>query len=134
MGFVCQEGVPDAVASLSAAGIKVWVLTGDKEETAINIGSQPLLCLLSCDWAEVFTVGLHACRFACRLLHDKMKLLKVNQHSREAIVDQLNLMEKCVDVVVMDTPKLPDLCFLCCPEIPMCWLRLRTANVLINWH
>ncbi|CEO95937.1 Phospholipid-transporting ATPase [Plasmodiophora brassicae] len=33
-----QEGVPECIASLAAAGIKVWVLTGDKVETAINIG------------------------------------------------------------------------------------------------
>jgi phospholipid-translocating P-type ATPase (flippase) len=33
-----QNGVPDAVADLAKAGIKVWVLTGDKQETAINIG------------------------------------------------------------------------------------------------
>ena len=33
-----QAGVPTAIASLQAAGIKVWVLTGDKQETAINIG------------------------------------------------------------------------------------------------
>jgi P-type E1-E2 ATPase len=33
-----QEGVPDTVASLLRAGIKVWVLTGDKRDTAINIG------------------------------------------------------------------------------------------------
>ena len=32
-----QEGVPEAIESLSNAGIKVWVLTGDKVETAINI-------------------------------------------------------------------------------------------------
>ena len=36
-----QEGVPDAIASLAEAGIKIWVLTGDKEETAINIGCVP---------------------------------------------------------------------------------------------
>lgn len=33
-----QDGVPDAIALLAAAGIKLWVLTGDKVETAINIG------------------------------------------------------------------------------------------------
>ena len=32
-----QEGVPDAIARLRKAGIVVWVLTGDKQETAINI-------------------------------------------------------------------------------------------------
>jgi phospholipid-translocating ATPase len=33
-----QDGVPDAIALLGRAGIKLWVLTGDKVETAINIG------------------------------------------------------------------------------------------------
>ena len=33
-----QEGVCESIHALEAAGIKVWVLTGDKQETAINIG------------------------------------------------------------------------------------------------
>lgn len=33
-----QEGVPDAIHTLQQAGIKIWVLTGDRQETAINIG------------------------------------------------------------------------------------------------
>lgn len=33
-----QDGVPDTIALLGRAGIKLWVLTGDKVETAINIG------------------------------------------------------------------------------------------------
>ncbi|KAK3709346.1 phospholipid transporting ATPase [Vermiconidia calcicola] len=33
-----QDGVPDAIQLLAQAGIKLWVLTGDKVETAINIG------------------------------------------------------------------------------------------------
>ena len=33
-----QEGVPEAIESLREAGIKLWVLTGDKQETAVNIG------------------------------------------------------------------------------------------------
>jgi len=32
-----QDGVPEAIAQIAKAGINVWVLTGDKEETAINI-------------------------------------------------------------------------------------------------
>ena len=32
-----QDGVPQTIANLQLAGIKVWVLTGDKQETAINI-------------------------------------------------------------------------------------------------
>jgi phospholipid-transporting ATPase len=33
-----QEEVGDTLKFIKAAGIKVWVLTGDKIETAINIG------------------------------------------------------------------------------------------------
>ncbi|GAB1601815.1 probable phospholipid-transporting ATPase VB, partial [Argonauta hians] len=32
-----QDGVPDAIANLRKAGIKVWVLTGDKQETAVQV-------------------------------------------------------------------------------------------------
>jgi phospholipid-transporting ATPase len=32
-----QVGVPDTIALLARAGINIWVLTGDKQETAINI-------------------------------------------------------------------------------------------------
>ena len=32
-----QEEVPETIEVLQRAGIKVWVLTGDKQETAINI-------------------------------------------------------------------------------------------------
>ena len=33
-----QHRVPETIQSLRDAGVKVWVLTGDKIETAINIG------------------------------------------------------------------------------------------------
>ncbi|KAM7369358.1 hypothetical protein PAMP_013632 [Pampus punctatissimus] len=33
-----QEGVPETIAKLAKADIKIWVLTGDKKETAENIG------------------------------------------------------------------------------------------------
>ncbi|KDO29142.1 hypothetical protein SPRG_05385 [Saprolegnia parasitica CBS 223.65] len=49
-----QPGVPDTIATLADAGIKIWVLTGDKEETAINIG------------------------FACNLLHNSMTRIVIN--------------------------------------------------------
>lgn len=38
-----QAGVPDTIATLMRAGIKIWVLTGDKQETAINIGERKQL-------------------------------------------------------------------------------------------
>ncbi|ODQ64350.1 phospholipid-translocating P-type ATPase [Nadsonia fulvescens var. elongata DSM 6958] len=48
-----QDGVPDSIALLGMAGIKLWVLTGDKVETAINIG------------------------FSCNLLDGDMELLVI---------------------------------------------------------
>lgn len=33
-----QEGVAESIVKLRRAGIKIWMLTGDKRETAINIG------------------------------------------------------------------------------------------------
>lgn len=34
----CGMQVPECINKLAQAGIKIWVLTGDKMETAINIG------------------------------------------------------------------------------------------------
>ncbi|KOS19938.1 Phospholipid-transporting ATPase DNF1 [Escovopsis weberi] len=48
-----QDGVPDTIGLLGEAGIKLWVLTGDKVETAINIG------------------------FSCNLLHNDMELIHI---------------------------------------------------------
>ena len=46
-----QEGVCESIHALEAAGIKVWVLTGDKQETAINIGYVKL-----CVWNSAIIV------------------------------------------------------------------------------
>ncbi|KAI7870588.1 hypothetical protein BDF14DRAFT_1771462 [Spinellus fusiger] len=60
-----QDGVPETIAVLAKAGIKIWVLTGDKIETAINIG------------------------FACNLLTKDMLLLSVNARDADDTMDQL---------------------------------------------
>ncbi|RWW53115.1 hypothetical protein BHE74_00040417 [Ensete ventricosum] len=57
-----QDGVPEAIESLRQAGIKVWVLTGDKQETAISIG---LSCrLLTPNMHQIIINGTseHECR------------------------------------------------------------------------
>ncbi|KAG5892815.1 hypothetical protein JTB14_033381 [Gonioctena quinquepunctata] len=49
-----QDGVPQTIANLILAGIKIWVLTGDKQETAVNIGYS---CqLLTDDLVDIFIV------------------------------------------------------------------------------
>ncbi|KAK1401235.1 Phospholipid-transporting ATPase [Heracleum sosnowskyi] len=54
-----QQGVPDCIDKLAQAGIKLWVLTGDKMETAINIG------------------------FACSLLRQGMKQIIITLETPE---------------------------------------------------
>nr|XP_042108420.1 probable phospholipid-transporting ATPase IM isoform X5 [Ovis aries] len=50
-----QDGVIETVTSLSLANIKIWVLTGDKQETAINIG---YACnMLTDDMNDVFIIA-----------------------------------------------------------------------------
>ena len=62
-----QEGVPDAIALLGDAGIKLWVLTGDKVETAINIG------------------------FSCNLLNNDMDLIvfKIEDENMDSAESEL---------------------------------------------
>lgn len=39
-----QDGVPETVEKLQKADIKIWMLTGDKRETAINIAHSARIC------------------------------------------------------------------------------------------
>jgi len=50
-----QDGVPDTIANLADANINLWVLTGDKQETAINIGYSCML--LTENMIEVFIIN-----------------------------------------------------------------------------
>ncbi|KAL5980614.1 Phospholipid-transporting ATPase 3 [Asimina triloba] len=54
-----QEGVPSCIETLSRAGIKIWVLTGDKMETAINIA------------------------YACSLINNDMKQFTISSETDE---------------------------------------------------
>ncbi|KAL8139534.1 hypothetical protein V2J09_005555 [Rumex salicifolius] len=56
-----QPGVPECIDKLAQAGIKLWVLTGDKMETAINIG------------------------FACSLLRQGMTQIMINVETPEVV-------------------------------------------------
>ncbi|XP_037688749.1 probable phospholipid-transporting ATPase VA isoform X2 [Choloepus didactylus] len=62
-----QDGVPETIMKLRQAGLQIWVLTGDKQETAVNI----------------------AC--ACKLLDHDEEVLTLNAESQEtcaALLDQ----------------------------------------------
>ncbi|KAJ3166505.1 hypothetical protein HDU88_003374 [Geranomyces variabilis] len=60
-----QEQVPECITLLRSAGIKIWVLTGDKLETALNIS------------------------FAANLLTPQQTLLVLRAHTELTIVSQL---------------------------------------------
>lgn len=60
-----QDGVPETIHTLQEAGIKVWVLTGDRQETAINIG------------------------MSCKLISEDMTLMIVNEESAQATRDNI---------------------------------------------
>ncbi|XP_034825074.1 probable phospholipid-transporting ATPase IA isoform X5 [Maniola hyperantus] len=61
-----QDGVPEAIAALLKANIHVWVLTGDKQETAINVAH------------------------SARLLHAAMPLLLLNEDSLDGTRESLS--------------------------------------------
>ncbi|QPG73747.1 hypothetical protein FOA43_001060 [Brettanomyces nanus] len=64
-----QEGVPSSISLMRRAGIKLWVLTGDKVETAISIG------------------------FSCNLLANEMELLVI-QGDDESVCQLVGTMLK----------------------------------------
>uniref|UniRef100_A0A8C2HI54 Phospholipid-transporting ATPase n=1 Tax=Cyprinus carpio TaxID=7962 RepID=A0A8C2HI54_CYPCA len=67
-----QDGVPETIAILSLANIKIWVLTGDKQETAVNIG------------------------YSCKMLTDDMtEIFIVNGHTVQSVREELRYNSKC---------------------------------------
>ncbi|MED6118736.1 putative phospholipid-transporting ATPase 4 [Stylosanthes scabra] len=64
-----QKGVPQCIDKLAQAGLKIWVLTGDKMETAINIG------------------------FACSLLRQGMKQICITLDSNSVTNDRLEVVK-----------------------------------------
>lgn len=73
-----QDHVPQTIANLLASGIKLWVLTGDKQETAINIGYS---CeLLQDEMCEIFIVDGCYPEEVDRQLKRSLKQLNKAQH------------------------------------------------------
>ncbi|XP_026920378.1 phospholipid-transporting ATPase IB-like isoform X3 [Acinonyx jubatus] len=70
-----QARVPETITTLLNANIKIWVLTGDKQETAINIA------------------------YSCKLLSTKMPCIRLNSNSLEATQQAVN--QNCQDLGVL---------------------------------
>ncbi|NXC63994.1 AT10A ATPase, partial [Aleadryas rufinucha] len=68
-----QEGVPETIASLRKAGLQIWVLTGDKQETAVNIA------------------------YACKLLDHDEEIITLNAESPETCAVLLEQCLQCIE-------------------------------------
>ncbi|KAI9345739.1 hypothetical protein BD770DRAFT_370616 [Pilaira anomala] len=72
-----QEGVPDTIHTLQQANIKVWVLTGDRQETAINIGYS---CKLLTEDMDLFICNKDDRAETENFLTQKLSELEINGH------------------------------------------------------
>ncbi|XP_036298512.1 probable phospholipid-transporting ATPase IM isoform X2 [Pipistrellus kuhlii] len=97
-----QEGVIETVLSLSLANIKIWVLTGDKQETAINIG---YACnMLTDDMNEVFIIaGNTAMEVREELRKAKENLFGQNRSSSNGHIVSEKKQQLELDSIVEET-------------------------------
>ncbi|KAL1833903.1 hypothetical protein ACET3Z_003554 [Daucus carota] len=65
-----QDGVPECIDKLAQAGMKIWLLTGDKKETAVNIG------------------------FACSLLRHDMQQIRISLSKEAESTNQVKAMKE----------------------------------------
>jgi phospholipid-transporting ATPase len=90
-----QDGIPETISTLSEAGIKIWILTGDKQETAINIG------------------------LSCSLINNNMDLIIFGEEETKGtaegliqfIDNQLNIIKQKLPKKYADAPFPPKITF-----------------------
>ncbi|XP_030246128.1 phospholipid-transporting ATPase ID isoform X2 [Drosophila navojoa] len=83
-----QDGVPKSIANLQNAGIKIWVLTGDKQETAINIGYS---CqLLTDELVDVFIVDGNSVEEVEKQLRQFKESIKIFDRFRPGGTEAMN--------------------------------------------
>ncbi|CAA7399269.1 unnamed protein product [Spirodela intermedia] len=96
-----QEGVPTCIETLARAGIKIWVLTGDKLETAINIA---YACNLINNHMKQFIISSETDEI--REVEDRGDQVEIARYIREFVKQQLN---KCLEEAenFMNTVPIP---------------------------
>lgn len=87
-----QSGVPEAIDKLRRANIKLWMLTGDKRETAINIGHS---CRLIKDYSSITILDHEAGEVSQRIAATIIDLNHSNVAHSVVVVDgqTLSLIE-----------------------------------------
>ncbi|KAL7561845.1 hypothetical protein ACA910_009683 [Epithemia clementina (nom. ined.)] len=83
-----QVGVPHTISTLGKAGIKLWVLTGDKRETAVEIGYSTAVLTPKMSVMEVGDLGKHYVR--TQMAMEFIRLVKKGKLSQyqKAVVGQ----------------------------------------------
>jgi len=84
-----QDGVPDTIATLAKAGINLWVLTGDKRETAIEIGYSTKVLTQKMHLTQMSDQGEQFVRAQCAM--EFMRLVKAGKlpsYQRAALTQQ----------------------------------------------
>ena len=74
-----QEGVQDTLQKMREAGIKTWMITGDKVETAVNIGRS---CGLIKEGALEILFDCNTLMSIKKKLNDAFSLLKDQEESQ----------------------------------------------------
>ncbi len=118
-----QDDVPETIESLQQAGINIWILTGDKQETAVNIGNScrllsnetPTITLNSTDLAKLSRTitrykrelgdkfGQPGNNYSLVVTGDSLNKLF---ESKNNVIDFLDLMLSCRSVICCrTTPK-----------------------------
>ena len=93
-----QQGVPEAIQLLMDSNIRVWVLTGDKEETAIEIAKSCNLLLPNMDAPELFCNSFEETREKLVDLLDKYNI--DNSLPIETLEDVKRNLKKPIGLVI----------------------------------
>ncbi|KAF8779283.1 hypothetical protein HU200_002964 [Digitaria exilis] len=134
-----QKGVPECIDKLAQAGIKIWVLTGDKMETAINIGfacsllrqgmtqiiitlEQPDIIALEKN-GDKHTIGKASKQSVMDQIEEGIKQIRLSQHSSESfalIIDGKSLTYALEDDIKFKFLDLAIKCasVICCRSSP----------------
>ncbi|KAF1847207.1 phospholipid-translocating P-type ATPase [Cucurbitaria berberidis CBS 394.84] len=94
-----QQGVPEAIDKLRRAKIKMWMLTGDKRETAINIGYS---CRLIKDYSTV-TVLDHETGQVEQSIGAAVLAISSGVVAHSVVVVDGQTLSKITDVEALDT-------------------------------
>jgi magnesium-transporting ATPase (P-type) len=78
-----QEKVPETIAGMKAAGMRVWVLTGDKVETAVKIAHS---CKVMREGLEEITITVENNAMIRKIISEAIEKLKDIHHSDVAII------------------------------------------------